>query len=199
MRADAVGGMLADALQAPFLDPVDAKHAAAGIGGVVFGAVEPVAAGMKHAMAVEMPVRGGGEHLQQGAVTAVEQVAFTAGPAPDEHHQRQVRMGVDVVATFLDWRGEHAAAIEAIANGIVATVRAVASGEEHRCVALARERPATDGACGEQGRAKAEQCAALHAQSPSWALKPICTPRARASSVWCRRCSASSCLYSADS
>src|SRR3546814_1576419 len=73
MRADAVGRMLAAANQSSFFDAVDAEYAAAGIGRVVLGGVEPVAAGVEHAVAVEMTVGWRRDHLQQGAVTRSEE------------------------------------------------------------------------------------------------------------------------------
>src|SRR5690606_11318833 len=92
MRADAVGRVFAVANQALLFKPVDAEHAAPGIASVVLGGVEPVATGMEHAVAVEMPIIRSCQNLQQTAVAGVDQVALAAGAAPDEHCPGQIGM-----------------------------------------------------------------------------------------------------------
>src|SRR5690606_27731584 len=92
------------------------------------------------------------------------------------------------MATLVDRCGEHPAAIEPIADRIVATIDIIACREQQRLRGVSGECPAADRGRGNQCTAQTEKGTALHNQSPSWALKPICTPKARASSFWCRRC-----------
>ena len=199
VRADTMGGVLAYAHQLAVFQAIDAKHATAGIGGVVFGGVEPLAVLVKHPVPIKVTLGRRGHDLQQATVTRVDQVALAARATADEHRQGQVRVRVDVMAAFGDRCGEHLAAIEAVADGVVLPVGAITRGEQHLLPAVTRQCPASDAAGGKHGTGQAKQGAAFHDQSPSCALKPICTPRARASSSWCRRCSWSIRWYSASS
>ncbi len=162
MRAEAMAGVLAGTHQAPLLDAVDADHATAGVAGVVLGGVEPVAIPVEHPMAIEMPVLGRFDDLQQAAVAAVDHVAFAAGAAADEHGQRQVWVGIGIVAALGHRGGERLAAVEVIADRIVPSFCIVAGGQQQWLLRLSGEGPATQGRGGEQCAAQAEERPAFH-------------------------------------
>ncbi len=113
MRPEAVSRDLAAVLQSLAVETVDAEHAATGIGSVVLGGVEPFAALVEHAVAVEVAVFLRDQGLQQATVVQVDQVAFGAWPAGDEQRQRQARVLDDVMAALGHAGGELALAVQA--------------------------------------------------------------------------------------
>lgn len=117
---------IAAVLQSLAVETVDAEHAATGIGSVVLGGVEPLAALVEHAVAVEVAVFLRDQGLQQATVAQVDQVAFGAWPAGDEQRQRQARVLDDVVAALGHAGGELALAVQAVAHRVMLAIGVVA-------------------------------------------------------------------------
>lgn len=126
MWPHAMAAVLANTLQATLGETVAADHPATGLGGVILAAVQPLTRAMEHRMALEVSLGGAVQGLQQTAVARVDQVAGATGTATDEQRQGQVRMNGDVMTAFGNRRGELAAPVLAIANGVMATLAVVA-------------------------------------------------------------------------
>ena len=188
MRADAVGGYLAAVHQPLTFELIHTQQAAARVGGVVLGGVQPVAALVDHRMAIEMAVGVRGDGLQQPAVAQVDQVALGAWATGDEQRNRQGRVVDDVMAALADLGGKYRLAVQAIADSVVLAVGIIARRQQQRAfVFVLEQRPATQGDSAEQHAAHRQSLSPEHHQSPSLALKPSCTPSALASSPSCRR------------
>ncbi|MCY1306088.1 hypothetical protein D9M70_559230 [compost metagenome] len=168
MRAEAVGRQLAAVFQALAVETVDAEHAAAGVGGVVLGGVQPLAIPVEHRVSVEVAVGLRGDGLQQAAVAQVDQVAFGAWPPRDVERQRLAGVLDDVMAALGDAGGEHLTAVQAIADRVVPAVAVVAGREQQRGCGAAAERPATEAERAEQRAAEGQHVAAQHLSHRRW-------------------------------
>lgn len=162
VRPEAVSRDLAAVLQSLAVETVDAEHAATGIGSVVLGGVEPFAALVEHAVAVEVAVFLRDQGLQQATVVQVDQVAFGAWPAGDEQRQRQARVLDDVMAALGHAGGELALAVQAVAHRVMLAIGVVARRQHQRLATLAAEAPAAEGQGAEQQAAQADHMTSQH-------------------------------------
>ncbi|CRM83944.1 hypothetical protein [Pseudomonas sp. 22 E 5] len=183
-----MGGDFAAVHQPLALEFVHSEQATAGVGGVVLGGVQPVAALMDDCVAIEVAIGIGRDGLQQRASTQVDQVTLGARATGDEQCNRQCRVVDDVVAALADLSGKHLRAVQAKTHGVVLAVRVIAGRQQQRCLLLLFEqRPATQRQCAEQHTANRQSLSPEHHQSPSLALKPSWMPNALARSPSCRR------------
>src|SRR5450830_1537523 len=100
MRADTMGGNFAAVYQSLAFERVHAKQAAARIGGVVLGCVQPIAAFVNDRMAIKVAMGVRRDGLKERAITQVDQVTFGARATGDEQRNRQRRVVDDVVAAL---------------------------------------------------------------------------------------------------